>query len=199
MGADLQPRRVEQTYVYPADLRARYIDGSLFQEWWERYEGALLFCPKMRTSRQVPHSGPIKTPMFFNELYLGTQYLDAGFGALFFYRQAEDEAGYRMACDVLGGDAAAQAITPNSERGGRAPDLLVYDRATLQFRFIECKARSEAFTPSQLRRFAEIETYLNGVLPSEATPLTEPRLQELFPTLRPGEWIHVARLVPSPS
>lgn len=110
--------------------------------------------------------------MFFHELFLGTRYLGAGCGALFFYRQVEDDACYRKACEILGGDSAAQFITPNNEQGGRAPDLLVYDPRSLRFRFVECKSQSEAYTANQPRRFAEIEEYLNATLPEGSEPLT---------------------------
>lgn len=186
--------RVEQTYTYPRGLRDRYVQGVLFNEWRKRYPDALLFCPRMLQSRQIPHSGPISGPMFFNELFLGTQYLDAGYGALFFYREVEDRACYRKAREILGGEDAAQFVTPNSERGGRAPDLLIYDPDSLRFRFVECKSPTERYTQHQPVRFAGIEAYLNATLPASATPLSDETHPALFPPLHAGQWIHVARL-----
>ena len=187
---------IEQFYPYPRELRTRYREGKLFREWCEKYSGALLFCERMFTSRQIPHSGPIRDAMFFNELFLGTQYLDAGYGALFFYREVEDLQCYRKACEILGGEDAAQFITPNSERGGRAPDLLVYDPRSLRFRFVECKGPSEGYTKNQPGRFRKIEEYLNEKLPKGCQPLADIKHEMLFPILRPGQWIHVARLEP---
>jgi hypothetical protein len=65
------PRRVEQACSYPSELLDRYRRGKLFREWCAAYPDALLFCPRMWESRQIPHSGPIGGPMFFHELYLG--------------------------------------------------------------------------------------------------------------------------------
>jgi hypothetical protein len=190
------PRRVEQAYAYPAELLTRYREGRLFREWCERYPDALLFCERMWGSRQIPHSGPISNVMFFHEFFLGTRYVEAGYGVLFFYRQVEDEACYRKACEILGGEEAARFITPNNERGGRAPDLLVYDPRSLCFRFVECKGKAERYTANQPGRFAEIEEYLNSTLPHGSEPLTDSRHGGLFPRLGPGQWIHVARLEP---
>jgi hypothetical protein len=187
----------EVLYAYPVRLKASYVEGSLFRHWCKKYKGRLLFCDRMLTSGQIPHSGPIRGPMFFHELYLGTQYLDAGYGAIFFYRQVEDVTCYQKACELLGGSAAAQVITPNWERGGRAPDLLVFDPSTGRFRFVECKGKNERFTPKQVQRFWEIEEYLNRTSTAHAEPLTDKRNRRLFPALASGQWIHIARLFPS--
>ena len=191
-----QPDGVEQIYRYPSRLLTRYLGGTLFREWCDTYSGSLLFCKRMHESRQIPHSGPIDHPMFFNELYLGTQYLDAGYEVLFFYRQVEDEQCYQKACEILGGADAEQFITPNNERGGRAPDLLVYDPESLRFRFVECKGEREAYTANQPGRFLEIEEYLNATLPAGSEALSDSSHMLLFPRLWPGQWIHVARLSP---
>ena len=125
------PRRVEQAYPYPSELRARYREGKLFREWYELHRGTLLFSDRMLESRQIPHSGPVRDAWFFHELFLGIRYLEAGYGALFYYRQVDDAACYLKACEILGDEAAAQFIAPNSERGGRAPDLLIDDPRSL--------------------------------------------------------------------
>lgn len=188
--------RIEQSYLYPKELLIRYRKGKLFCEWCQKYSDALLFCERMFTSRQIPHSGPIHRTWFFNELFLGTQYLDAGYGALFFYREVEDQQCYRKACEILGGEEAAQFITPNNESGGRAPDLLVYDLRSLRFRFVECKNPKERYTENQPNRFRKIEEYLNKNLPKGSKPLTDMKYEMLFPILPSGQWIHVARLEP---
>jgi hypothetical protein len=190
-----QPRRVEQAYAYPEELRDRYRRGKLFREWYEQYRDSLLFYPRMFESAQIPHSGPIRDPLFFHELFLGTRYLDAGYGALFNYRAVEHMAGYEKVCEILG-CAAAEFVTPNNERGGRPPDLLVYDRTSLHFRLVECKGRTERLTTKQPYRFLEIEEYLDATLPKGSLPLTDSQFGALFPRLGPGQWIHVARLEP---
>lgn len=194
MTSSQSMRWPEVAYPYPAHLKAAFLNGTLFREWYRTYEGKLLFCAKMLTSRQIPHSGPIKNPMFFHELFLGTQYLDAGYGALFFYRRVEDEACYAKAYELLGGKVAAQFITPNSEKSGRAPDLLVFEPSTGRFRFVECKGETEPFTLNQTRRFADIERYLNSNPPPNPKPLSDSRNEKLFPSLGPGQWVHIARL-----
>jgi len=185
----------EARLAYPAALRAEYREGALFGRWRDQYHGHLLFTERMRRSRQIPHSGPLKNAMFFHELYAGTRYLDMGYEALFFYRLVEDRGCYEKAAALLGGQEAARFITPNAEKGGRAPDLLVFDTKTGACRFVECKGKTEPFTRRQVDRFKAIEAYLNTreALPK---PLSDPRHPDLFPALPPGQWIHVARLVP---
>ncbi len=151
----------------------------------------------MAKSGQIPHGGPLKNAMFFHELYMGTRYLDAGYEALFFYRRVEDDRCYQMAEMLLGSPAAAQIITPNSERGGRPPDLLVFNPKTGAFRFVECKGRSEPFTPRQEGKFRFIERYLNETGTGRSDPLADPSRRDLFPDLSKGQWIHIARLVPA--
>jgi hypothetical protein len=131
-----------------------------------------------------------------NELLTGIRYLDAGYEALFFYRQVEDERGYQKAFELLGGTEAAEFITPNSESGGRAPDLLVFDPKTNRFRFVECKAPSEPFTERQPQRFTAIEQYLNQTAKRHGPVLSDPQRLELFPILAEGRWIHIARVGP---
>jgi hypothetical protein len=127
---------------------------------------------------------------------MGTLYLDAGYEALFFYRKVEDEVCHQKAVSVLGGNLAAQFITPNDETGGRAPDLLVLNPLTKHFRFVECKGKCERFTKSQKGRFAEIERYLNSSSIA-SNVLSDSGREDLFPPLAAGQWIHIARLVPS--
>jgi len=173
-----------------------YRSGLLFQQWRENYRGHLLFCDRMLFSKQIPHSGPIAHPLFFNELLMGTRYLDAGYEVLFFYRQVEDEACYQKACELLGGNAAARFVTPNSERDGRAPDLLVFAPETNRFRFVECKRVGESFTRKQPTRFATIERYLNQTSDLHGSALADSRDASLLPPLSEGQWIHIARLRP---
>jgi hypothetical protein len=92
----------EVLYAYPADMKASYVEGRLFRQWCKKYEGRLLFCDRMLSSGQIRHSGPVRGSMFFHELFLGTQYLHAGYGAVFFYRQVEDMTCYQKACELSG-------------------------------------------------------------------------------------------------
>lgn len=183
----------EATYTYPPGLREEYQEGRLFQRWFKKYQGHLLFCERMFTSRQIPHSGPLKEARGFHEFFMGTLYIDAGYEAMCFYRRVENEACYEQVCKLLGGDAAAQFVAPNSERGGRAPDLIVFELQTSRFRFVETKGRTESFTRSQVDRFTGIEAYLNGVSPPLPQPLSGSN-SHLFPPLSAGRWIHVARI-----
>ncbi len=187
----------ETVYSHPRALKDAYRQGILFRQWLESYKGHLLFCNRMLSSRQIPHSGPIDNPLFFNEFLMGTKYLDAGYEVLFFYRQVEDEACYQKACELLGGTTAAQFVTPNSERDGRAPDLLVFDPKTSRFRFVECKRVGEPFTRKQPQRFAAIERYLNQTPHVHGSVLADPQRATLFPPLWEGQWIHIARLKPA--
>lgn len=183
----------EETCTYPACLREEYREGKLFRKWFEKYEGHLLFSERMLTSRQIPHSEP-REPRGFHEFYMGTLYIDAGYEAMSFYRRVEDEASYAKVCELVGGEAVAQFVAPNSENGGRAPDLIVFEPATSRFRFVETKGKSEPFTMSQVNRFTGIETHLNQVSPPLPQPLCGPDTH-LLPPLASGRWIHVARLV----
>jgi hypothetical protein len=188
--------RPEVAYPYPSALRAAYKQGKLFRKWAEKYQGHLLITEKMWKSRQIPHSGPIKDPRFFLEIYLCTQYLDAGYGALCEYRHCDDPKKYAQVCTLVGGDRVAQLITPNNEKGGRPPDLLVYDLRRPRFRFVECKDGRESLKPTQMRKFPQVEALLNAVMPPEIAPLADARYPLLFPDLPEGHWIHIARLEP---
>jgi hypothetical protein len=189
----------EIKYTYPPLLEEWYRKGVLFRLWFNLYRGHLLFDTRMFSSEQIPHSGPLKNAYFFHEFFMGTQYLDAGYEALFCYREVESKESYKQASDLLGGSEAAKFICPNAERGGRPPDLLVFDPQTGALRFVECKGKSEQFSKAQPSRFAGIEEYLNQHLPPCERPLNVPgpRWKDLFPPLKPGQWLHVVRLVPS--
>lgn len=189
----------EIRYTYPPLLEEWYRKGVLFRLWFNLYRGHLLFDARMFSSRQIPHSGRVKDAYFFHEFFMGTQYLDAGYEALFWYREVESKESYKQARALLGGSDAAEFICPNDERTGRPPDLLVFDPRTRAFRFVECKGKSEPLTKAQPGRFAGIEEYLNQHPPPCKRPLgvTGPLWSDLFPPLAPGQWIHVARLAPS--
>jgi hypothetical protein len=75
---------------------------------------------------------------------MGTLYLDAGYEALFFYRKVEDEVCHQKAVSVLGGNLAAQFITPNDETGGRAPDLLVLNHSLSILGSLNARASASA-------------------------------------------------------
>lgn len=192
------PQLTEALLRYDPALKDAYRDGTLFPQLVQKYPGHLMFCARARSNRQVPYGRPLRKCWFFSEVLVGTRYLDAGYEVLWYYRQVEDEASYRMACELFGGPTAAQLIIPNSERYGQAPDLIVFDRRSKRFRFVECKRRGERFTPKQLQRFASIEQYLNHTLTRDLSLLTDTDRPSLFPPLAAGRWIHVARVEPQP-
>jgi hypothetical protein len=195
MNSSSSYKMPESTCAYPRGRRDAYREGKLFRHWVETYRGRMLFCDHMWDSGQIPHSGPVRDAFFFNELFLGTRYLDAGYEVLFYYRQVDDETCYQKLCELLGGTVNAQFVAPNSEAGGRAPDLLVFDPQNGRFRFVECKGRSETVTRRQLERFASIERYLAN-LGTCPPALADAHNTILFPRLSKDRWIHVARLDP---
>ena len=182
-------------FKYDPAVEAMYDEGKQFTRWWDQYCGHFLFCRRMLGSKEIPHSGPLRHTYFFNEFFIGTQYLDAGYEALVFYRKVEDEACYQKVTELFGGIAAAQFIAPNGEKGGRAPDLIIFDPRTNNFRFVECKREIEQFTKPQVGRFVGIERYLNTSSVAGKV-LSNPNREDLFPPLAPGEWIHIARISP---
>jgi hypothetical protein len=197
----------EITWFYPPKIKAAYYAGTLFREWFNKYpplsgsnpNGHYLFRDRMLKGRDMPHSGPMKGACFFREFYMGMQYLDAGYEAMVYHREVEDELCFRKACELFG-DAvgcrnAADNIVPNDETGGRAPDLIVFKPGTRLFRFVECKGRVENFTLSQPKRFTDIEKYLNGPLGPGGEALCDPTHPKLFPPISEGCWIHVARII----
>jgi hypothetical protein len=187
----------EVKFVYDPAIRDSYYAGKQFGLWVEKYKANYLFCERMRGSREIPNG--VRRPghtYYFNEFFAGIQYLAAGYEAMVFYRQVEDQKCYQKIVELLGGDAAAQVLAPNSEKGGRAPDLVVFDPQTGKFRFVECKKKNERYTPPQKDRFLGIERYLNNSRQAGKL-LSNPRREDLFPPLALGQWIHVARLMPS--
>lgn len=188
----------EVRYEYSPDLRTQYKEGKLLSSWVKKYNGHFLFCDRMLTDPRYPFDKP-KEARGFNELFMAIRYIEAGYEALWYYRKVEDNRSYQKLCELLGGDQAGHAIAPNSEKGGTAPDLIVFEPGTGRFRFVECKGKWEPFTTRQIDRFAGIETYLNDHPPAHAPALSvsaDENHQELFPTLPTGQWIHVARVVP---
>lgn len=186
-------------YSYPPRLKEWYKEGILFRLWFNLYRGHCLFDERMFSSAQIPHSGPVKNAFGFHEFFMGSQYIDAGYEATCYYREVECKVCFEKAKELFGGEEAAKFITPNTERGGRPPDLLVFDPRTGAFRFVECKFRGERPTKAQPKRFAGIEDSLNRNPPPCKRALTssDPRWKVLFPPLEPGKWIHMARLVPA--
>lgn len=170
-----------------------YREGKLFRQWYELYkEGHLLFDEKMLKSRQIPHSGPVKNPIGFYELFVGIKYLDAGYDAIWYYRDKARE----KAKELLGGDAAAKEIITKYEYKPQPPDLLVFCPKTKRFRFVECKGKNERLTKSQEEAFPKVERYLNKNRPPCGVALADPRREDLFPPLASHQWIHIVRLVP---
>lgn len=186
---------IERTveFRYPADFKDRYRNGDLFRRWHERYgAGHLLFDEKMFKSRQIPHSGPVKNAIGFYELFVGIKYLDAGYDALWYYRDRARE----KAIELLGGDAAAKEIITKYECKPQPPDLLVYCPKTKRFRFVECKGKNERLTKAQDETFPRVENYLTENKPPCGVALADPQRGDLFPRLRSDQWIHIVRVVP---
>ena len=167
----------------------------------------------MWTSRQIPNlyrDPPAQRVCYFHEFYAGLQYLYAGYEVMVWYRAVEDRICYEKACELFGGplheqgnSIAGKFIAPNGEREGRAPDLIVFDPATLCFRFVECKGKREKFTARQVERFQDIESHLNKIFPNGERLLDNPRRRDLFPEVPktrkqppPHKWLHIARLEP---
>jgi hypothetical protein len=187
---------VERTVKFPytAELRVEYRKGKLFRQWYEQYrDGHLLFYEEMFMNAHFPHSGPMNDAFGFHELFVGIKYLEAGYDALWFYR---NEACEKKAKELLGGDAAFKKIITNLECGPQPPDLLVFCPETNRFRFVECKDKNEPFTPRQKEFFPEVEDYLSKNRPPCERALADPSREGLFPPLPADQWIHVVRLVP---
>jgi len=192
----------EAEYFYSPVVRESYRQGIQFCIWADRYAGHWLFNERMFRSKQIPHGAPNPNECrFVNEFFMGTLYLDAGFEVLNFYRAVEHRPSYEKAKELLGGREAIEFINPNGEKRGRPPDLLVFNDQTKEFRFVECKGKNERFSPSQPTRFAAIENFLHDNPPPCGHPLADPehRWNGLFPPLGQGQWIHIARLIPSNS
>ena len=181
---------LEVINTYNADLKSSYYEGSLLPKWRKDYAGSFLFCKEyMDKSLQIPPH----MRRGFNELFVGTKYLDAGYDALLWCRRGECKTCFQKAGELLGDRAAEQFLT--TEEGGRPPDLLVFDTPTGRFRFVECKGK-ESFTHRQVPKFTEIENYLNHISRARAELLTDSRDEKLFPALSPSQWIHIARVLP---
>ena len=120
-------------FRYPAGLRDMYRKGNLFRQWYEQYkEEHFLFDERMLKSRQLPCDGPVKDAIGFHELFAGMRYLDAGYDALWYYRDKARE----KAKELLGGDAAVTKLITNLESHPQPPDLLVFCPKTKRFRFV---------------------------------------------------------------
>ena len=147
----------QAVFSYSSEDKASYYDGRLFGIWYKEYQHHLcafgevqhLFRERMLSSRQIPHSGRVKNTFYFHEFYMGTQYLKAGYDVLFYARKVEDSECYEIASELLGGGDAAQFIFPNSEEGGRAPDLLVFDRCTNGLGSLNVKASTNRLRKSR--------------------------------------------------
>jgi hypothetical protein len=189
----------EVVFQYPEQLRADYRQGKVLRQWYENYQGHYLYDDKMLLSNQIPHDGPPppgQGALGFGELYVGGQYIEAGYEVMWRYLRKENQRCYRKLCELLGGEEAVRFVAPDSEAGGRAPDLLVFHPETGRFRFVECKGKNEGFAPKQIERFIGIEEFLNRTTANHAGLLSEPNETRLFPPLGEGQWIHMARVVP---
>lgn len=192
------------TCSYPRDLKKRYDRENEFDHWFVKYYGRWPFHESILNSNLIPHSH--RDPRFsknesrgFNEVYMATQYLDAGYEVHFGYRSEKEhqcDRSYKMAVEVLG---KAHTSSLGLGNGAEPPDLLVVQPSTRKFRFVECKGPSEPPTKGQVKRFLEIEEALNSNPPPFGEPLSDQmREEDLFPRPDPGRWIHVVRVVPMP-
>ena len=200
MARTFGKERSEVRCSYPRDLKKRYDKENEFDHWFVKYYGRWPFHASILNSNQIPHSHrdarySKNDSLGFNELYMATQYLDAGYEVHLSYRGKEhlSDLSFREAVRVLG-RVDEQILRFGS--GGEPPDLLVVKPNTDKFRFVECKGPSEPPTPRQPERFHEIEESLNSNPPPCGEPLSDPTRPDLFPTLAPGLWIHIVRVVP---
>ena len=200
------PDRVVVSYSYPPDVKSRYEKDYEFDHWFVKYYERWPFHPSILNNNQIPHSHrppEFKGTRSFNEAYMATQYLHAGYDVHWLYRgkEAGSDASYQEAKRLLG--EAGNSIQ-RFGKGGEPPDLLVVEAASSRFRFVECKGPSEPFTKNQVARFLQIESALNNNPPPCREPLSfekqklllSPQLERLFPELPNGHWIHVVRVVP---
>lgn len=193
---------LEVTFDYPPELRIEYREGNVFKGWYSKYQKRFLYDDKMLRSRQIPHSGPLSPgqgALGFGELFVGNLYLDAGYEVMWRYLPKENRRSYEKVCELLGSEAGGQFLAPDSEVGGRAPDLLVFDPESGRFRFVECKAKNERFAHKQVERFAGIEAFLNSPVTKHGAFLSVAGDDQLFPVLPVGQWIHIACVVPAKS
>src|SRR5205807_7614374 len=75
----------------------------------------------------------------FNELFVGSKYLDVGYDALWACRRGECITCFQKAGELLGDRMAEQFLI--GEKDGRPPDLLLFDTHTGRVRFVECKGK----------------------------------------------------------
>ena len=188
---------LEVSFEFPSRVRDLYLNCLELDHWFVKYFGKWPFDASILKNEQIPHSQcpqGSKPCRGFNEFYMATQYLDAGYEVLLYYRSPNengDPTSFNYAKRLLKGgpDHIIHTGSP-----GEPPDILVF-RGN-QFRFVECKAKDEDYTPTQLSNFCGIDQILNSGPYGE--PLSDPSRTDLFPELTKPDhlrWIHTVRLV----
>jgi hypothetical protein len=194
-AAELKP--MEVSFEFPSRLRDLYHKSLELDHWFVRYFGKWPFDASILKNKQIPHSHPPQgSPPWrsFNEFYMATQYIEAGYEVLLYYRSPNengDRRSYDIAKKLLNGDS--ERII-NIGAPGESPDMLVFKGK--QFRFVECKAKGEPYTDTQLPNFRRIDKELNSGTYGE--PLSDFSRTDLFPELTNPDhlrWIHTVRLV----
>jgi hypothetical protein len=193
----VEPEPMEVRYEFWSRVRDLYHKSLELDHWFVRYFGKWPFDTSMLKNKQIPHSHRpqgSKTCRGFNEFYMATQYIEAGYEGLLYYRspnENSDRKSYDIAKKLLNGDP--EGII-RIGRGGESPDMLVFRGD--QFRFVECKRKDEKHTHTQLANFLRIDQILNSG--SYGKPLSDSSRTDLFPELTNPDhlrWIHTVRLV----
>lgn len=193
----VEPVPMEVTYEFPSQVFDLYHKSLELDHWFVRHFGKWPFDASILKNQQIPHSQHTQGSerwRGFNEFYMATQYIDAGYEVLLYYRSPNengDRRSYDIAKRLLNGDPEG-IIHIGSP--GESPDLLVFKGD--QFRFVECKAKHEDYTDTQLPNFRRIDQILNSG--PYGQPLSDPSRTDLFPELTKPDhlrWIHTIRLV----
>jgi len=197
MSPAVEPKPMEVSFEFPSRVWDLYHNSLELDHWFVRYFGKWPFDTSMLKNKQIPHSHRpqgSKTCRGFNEFYMATQYIEAGYEVLLYYRSRKengDHRSYDIAKRLLKGHPEGIILIG---RRGESPDLLVFKGD--QFRFVECKAKDEDYTSTQLPNFRQIDQILNSGAYGE--PLSDPSRTDLFPELTKPDhlrWIHTVRLV----
>jgi hypothetical protein len=193
----VESKPMEVLFEFPSRVQDLYHHCLELDHWFVKYFGKWPFDASVLKNKQIPHSHRpqgSKPCRGFNEFYMATQYIEAGYEVLLYYRSPKenhDTKSYDIAKRLLKGDLGGIIhIGPP----GESPDMLVF-RGN-QFRFVECKAKDEDYTSTQLPNFRRIDQILNSGDYGE--PLSDPARTDLFPeSTKPDHlrWIHAVRLV----
>ncbi len=188
---------MEVSFEFPSRVRDLYDNSLELDHWFVRYFGKWPFHVSILKNQQIPHSHPPQGSnrcRGFNEFYMATQYIEAGYEVLLYYRSPNengDPTSFNYARTFLKADPDHIIHTGSP---GEPPVMLVFRGD--QFRFVECKAEDEDYTDTQLPNFRRIDQILNSGPYGE--PLSDPNRTNLFPELTNPDylhWIHTVRLV----